>query len=1673
MHFSHRAGDGLEFNPDSDHGTWLGSGRERGRGLGRGRGRGRGRGHRHVHGNEVEDHKIIFEDPVAPMGFARMKSLLTRTDEEILLELVDPCKGFKEELDSIQTSDGRTAFGLALLLIRRALATTTLPKSLAQLMVMVRGTEWLTQLPIFVQNIRAFNRENIEYLENMLHIFKLFLTKMPSSHDLVNQVLLTLKYLDKVRDIPPSIKHDLDAQVADLQQCANEIEKQNEKQNMVDTYTEEDFLKPPDDFLEISVLPSQDDLVKEEKPFLRMNKCKGQYQGLAHYLDVQFRLLRADFVGPLQNGIQSFLHSRDQELLQGGSTQDIRIYENVRMIGPVCHRNGVAYKIQFNTTRLTNVRWETSKRFLFGSLVCLSADNFQSVFLGIVANRDANDLSKGMVDIYIEGSCEAFRQLDYSDSLVMIESMAFFEAYRPVLLGLKALLDSGIAMSSYIIECDMEPKPPKYLQDNTMCYDMRCLIANGMNSSQWSQVPVLQRGMWPSADDIGLDNSQYKALQTALTQEFALIQGPPGTGKTFIGLKIAEVLLNNSHDVLGFHEKPVMVVCYTNHALDQFLEGIHKFKPDGILRIGGRCKSKILKDCKLHNVRMTCMGLNSVKNDFRDAVGDLRAEMEKCEDGIVGCTAMIEQLNKRIMYTHLLSEFISAHHMEQITSIPVQHKYAVMEWLGQGVNMPFEAPLEKEQVQQNVKEFVDEEEVEVINTMWQLDIEDTNYDTKASAEIKVRVEKRVLRHLGVKHDDPDDTLNSADGWQMSTDEKKHRKKVLCQRLANARAMSEEEANAITDVRQLPVNDRWRLYHFWLKEFRSRLREKTQHMATVYHNAAQRLQEIYGQTDLAVMKRMKVIGMTTTGAATYQHIIQQLAPPIVIIEEAAEVLEAHVITALNPDCKHLILIGDHKQLRPSPAVYELACRYHLDLSLFERMINNGLDCVMLSTQHRMRPEISLLVKPIYPDLKNDDSVLNYPVVRGATHNLFLIDHQQCEDHSEELVSKMNYHEAKYIRRLCLYLLKQGYEPAQITVLTPYSGQMFLIKSEMSKDTFSGIRICVVDSYQGEENDIVLLSLVRSNKEGKLGFLGVENRICVALSRAKLGFYIIGDFMMFGRNKIWKNILKLVCEHRGPGLPLYCPNHPQNKGIYAVTDKDFDHVPEGGCKLPCEYRLPCGHTCPLFCHGYDREHRNIKCTKPCTTIFDPCHHKCQKLCNHDCGECPVYVTKHVPGCTNSPQHEISVACSEDLAGVPCEAACLKFLECKHRCPNLCFEKCGDCQAKVKKSITQCKNVPKHKIWVACSKDVSNDTCRAPCDYVLSCGDICEGDCSKCLQGRVHVGCKQLCRQTLVCNHTCRTFCGVCPQCPRECETRCEHRKCHERCGVPCTPCTEPCAWVCEHYQCTQPCHAPCNRPRCDKRCTKILKCGHQCVGVCGEKCPPLCRNCNRGKLCTNYFGTEALQNALFVYLEDCGHVIEVTAMDRWVDGIHRNGKEMSLQPIMCPLCKLTISQNLRYGKTVNAWCSDVQVVKQKVQEEHDKLLRKIQEISLKSSTINYLAAGSRWQYLLKVIKNSSGGQDFRSLSSICSFLAGGKSFSNKSVSNTECADLLTVLNSLNSIMGLKDKVHLKLGDSTYGRTIVHQLQSLSSWLNNYSDRFHSEVTRQLDVEWQRLNFFIKVG
>ena len=688
---------------------------------------------------------------------------------------------------------------------------------------------------------------------------------------------------------------------------------------------------------------------------------------------------------------------------------------------------------------------------------------------------------------------------------------------------------------------------------------------------------------------------------------------------------------------------------------------------------------------------------------------------------------------------------------------------------------------------------------------------------------------------------------------------------------------------LDDIYRLNTKDRWRLYRLWRKRAEEHHEKLFKTRQGEYDQAVEREQEITRMEEYEILCKACVIGMTTTCAAKYRSVLKEIRPRIVIVEEAAEVLEAHIIASLTPGCQHLILIGDHKQLRPTPAVYDLAKRYKLDVSLFERMVNVGIQCEMLNVQHRMRPEIATLMKHIYDDLENHESVEKYEDIKGMKKNMFFIDHQYIEESGNQSHSHVNEHEAKFLVALCRYLLQQGYKADQITLLTTYTRQMYAIRDCLQEEdaireslraendpSVGCVRMTTVDNFQGEENDIILLSLVRSNKDEKVGFIKIVNRACVALSRARKGFYCIGNFgLLLKHSDIWKKIVTDLKASSSIGnvLPVVCQIH--NDEISVKTAEDFNtKVPKGGCQRPCAVRLKCGHACTLECHPCDRDHVEFRCQKPCRNKRARCDHTCPKRCWGVCEQnCEIKVEKQLPICG----HTMLVRCDTNPERIKCQKRCEKDLPCGHRCQRKCRESCTKkCHEIVKKTDWLCG----HLASMACSAIPAD--CSHPCEATLECGHTCSGTCGECRMGRIHKRCKKHCGRVLICSHSCMSCCKEsCPPCSAKCENLCGHSECPEKCGEPCIPCHEECLWNCPHHACAKKCSEMCERPRCNEPCNQVLSCGHDCCGLCKEEC--ICAECTPVR--EIFFGEEENESARFIKLPDCQHVFEVTGLDRY--------------------------------------------------------------------------------------------------------------------------------------------------------------------------------------------------
>src|SRR5690606_33998348 len=137
-----------------------------------------------------------------------------------------------------------------------------------------------------------------------------------------------------------------------------------------------------------------------------------------------------------------------------------------------------------------------------------------------------------------------------------------------------------------------------------------------------------------------------------------------------------------------------------------------------------------------------------------------------------------------------------------------------------------------------------------------------------------------------------------------------------------------------------------------------------------------------EKDAYILEEARVVGLTNTGLAKYRSLVAAINPRVVMIEEAAESLEGPIITALYPTVEHLILVGDHQQLRPHVGSKDLEkAPFNLAISMFERLVMNGIGFDRLSVQWRMRPEIRRLMTPFYKDLTDHHSVMGRPHVPG--------------------------------------------------------------------------------------------------------------------------------------------------------------------------------------------------------------------------------------------------------------------------------------------------------------------------------------------------------------------------------------------------------------------------------------------------------------------------------------------------------------------------------------------------------------------------------------------------------------------------------------------------------------------------------------------------------------------
>lgn len=691
------------------------------------------------------------------------------------------------------------------------------------------------------------------------------------------------------------------------------------------------LLPPPCNFRELTLYPTATDLEPGE-PFLRPNITKGVYQDVEHYLDVQFRLLREDFIAPLREGIR--LYKERQNDTQHNQCKkkinNIRIYQNVQfnVRGEFVY-DKFGFLIHFNINNKLKVNWEMARRFMYGSLLIFTVNNFNTFFMGVVLERKIELLSQGKLIVEL---LENARPL-YNTSYTMIESEVFFEPYKCSLEVLKNIKCQNFPMEKYIISACNKIDYPYYIETSS--------LTNYIIDDIYD-FDIKQNYSWPTKEHLGLDEMQYEAFTAALTHEFTVIQGPPGTGKTYIGLKIIKTIINNlyKNKILT---KPILVICFTNHALDQFMEGILSFT-NKVVRIGGQSKSETLEKYNLKNITRffrrsvtTNIGLRSVSERLKVLMHEINY-LKKCSEfvslnaGILELSllknGMPKYFHKFFRTTKDLLAWLFHDPNHSFLMDPIKLITAIGDDL---VNKVFHS-----ENLLKVSEVVYDEDG---NTQYEADDPDLEFKHGDIVIFSLTLDdvKSVCMELLQESIHLEKLINSDVTYYNAYEEVKF----------NFNAMEEvhdyftnmlslinvciDIPRSIRDLSILNMNQRWALYFQWVKNTQQMFAPKIINCEKIYSQFYKQYTELRELENIEILNKMDVVALTTTGAAKHRIMLEGLQSPIgknynifkcfifnffmyvyflVIVEEAAEVLEAHIVSSLTRHCHHLILIGMH-------------------------------------------------------------------------------------------------------------------------------------------------------------------------------------------------------------------------------------------------------------------------------------------------------------------------------------------------------------------------------------------------------------------------------------------------------------------------------------------------------------------------------------------------------------------------------------------------------------------------------------------------------------------------------------------------------------------------------------------------------------------------------------------
>ncbi len=296
----------------------------------------------------------------------------------------------------------------------------------------------------------------------------------------------------------------------------------------------------------------------------------------------------------------------------------------------------------------------------------------------------------------------------------------------------------------------------------------------------------------------------------------------------------------------------------------------------------------------------------------------------------------------------------------------------------------------------------------------------------------------------------------------------------------------------------------------------------------------RMLENYISDDL--LDKTQVITCTLVGASHY--LLREMKFKTVFIDEAAQALEpACWIPILK--AYRVVLAGDHHQLPPTIKSFE-AAKAGLSRTLFEKTINNNDADEMLTIQYRMNEEIMGYSNrhfyqgrlKAHPTVKNGRWESLSPVVWVDTAGAGFFEQQHRDSRSS-----FNPKEGQILFGYLKQLAEASPENIPtVGIIAPYKAQVEWLKQHLEQEWKdhpwrANISVNTVDAFQGQERDIILMSMVRSNTDCKIGFLQDQRRMNVAMTRAKKHLWIIGDSATLSSDDFFDQMLNYIQNIEG--------------------------------------------------------------------------------------------------------------------------------------------------------------------------------------------------------------------------------------------------------------------------------------------------------------------------------------------------------------------------------------------------------------------------------------------------------------------------------------------------------------------------------------------------------------